>query len=632
MNLIRSDQGQMYADRVANAVTGLFGDQPVAQEVLRACREFERQREGIESSRGIDLLSVSLVGAKGQGKSWIARQLVKDPRVSEQLRSGDLARDATGTLTWVGPRSPEQLNPSVERFIFCQIDQMADIGRPYLLLDTPGVTDADAQIAEIARQALSLSPIKLLVIARDQVRSAINTHIARQTAGSVCIPIITMIDPKDLASADLANDIKQLLAHLQQAAPQSDWLEPIRVIDFDIAANAQEIGQQTADAIVERLRSRPLDDISLSRSKEQRLQAAQERFRVQVSRLVGDQIPQLASAVRKLYQETEKIPEEVISSMLGSPLILQAAVRSRMRTQLVNDTSGLWFPYRSVLSLLHLTHGAWDRVLMSLTGSVPSLFGALTAWARNFQQSRQLQWEMQSGLKERIEQQVRDRIEPLCEHFQRVVQRLQTRGTITSRTALADTSNVSANNPAGTSGLGIQLTGIQQLQNQSQNIFENTLAENAFSRFPLQCAGLMGTVLFWAFLAGPIISVYRQYFQASYHAIADSVATVEHFPHPSPNLFFTSLLLSTLPLLIYCMLVLTLYLRRSTIERVSALIQQRHYQTIEEMKGAGTLRLHFENPLLDQAQFLIHLEDQLRAAGVVSNPSGSLGGGIDDSP
>lgn len=80
------------------------------------------------------------------------------------------------------------------------------------------------------------------------------------------------------------------------------------------------------------------------------------------------------------------------------------------------------------------------------------------------------------------------------------------------------------------------------------------------------------------------------------------------------------------------MIVLTMYLRRSTIERVSALIQQRHYQTIEEMKAAGTLKLHFENPLLDQAQFLIHLEDQLRAAGASNNPTGSLGGGIDDSP
>jgi hypothetical protein len=293
-----------------------------------------------------------------------------------------------------------------------------------------------------------------------------------------------------------------------------------------------------------------------------------------------------------------------------------------MRTQLVNDTSALWFPYRSILSLLHLTHGAWDRVLMSLTGSVPSLFGALTAWARNFQQTRQLQWEMQSGLKDRIEQQVRDRIEPLCEHFQRVVHRLQSRGTIASH------------NPAteNTSGLGIQLNGIQQLQNHSQNIFENTLAENAFSRFPLQIAGLLGTALFWAFLSGPIISVYRQYFQASYHAISDSVVTVEHFPHPPPTLFFTSLLLSALPLLIYCMVILTLYLRRSTIERVSALIQQRHYQTIEEMKIAGTLKLHFENPLLDQAQFLIHLEDQLRTVVTSSNPSGPPGGGIDDSP
>ncbi len=605
MSSSRPDPGQVYSDRVARAVIGLFGDQPVAQEVLQACREFDRQRESIESSRGLELLSISLVGAKGQGKTWIAKQFIKEPRVVQQLRSGDLSRDATAQLTWIGPRSPEQLNPSIEQFVFCQSDQMADIGRPYLLLDTPGLTDADMQIAEIARQALSLSPIKLIVIARDQIRSAINTHIARQTAGSLCLPIITMVDPKDLdpiAAKELLADIQQLKLHLSQAAPQSEWLEPVVIPDFDLGAGETEVAHSSIQAIIERLRSRPLDDISLSRSKEQRLRAAQERFRIQVSRLVGDQIPQVASAVRKLHQETERIPEEVISSMLGSTLTLQAAVRSRLRTQLVGDTSGLWFPYRSILTLLHFTHGAWDRLLMSLTGSVPSLFGTLTAWARNFQQSRQIQWELQSGLKERMEQQVRDRIEPLCEHFQRVINKLQLR----SKT-LSDSSSDATAEP-----LGIHLTGIQQLQTRSHEIFENTLAENAFNRFPLQIAGLIGTTLFWCFLAGPIISVYRQYFQASYHAVSDTLATVEHFPHPSPNFLFTSLLLSFFPLLIYAMIVLTAFLRRSKIEKVANIIQQRHYQAIEEMKSTGTLKLHFENQLLDQAQFLIHLDDQLK--------------------
>jgi hypothetical protein len=603
---LRADLGQVYSDRVASAVTQLFGDQPVAQSVLHACREFDRQRESIESSRGVELLTISLVGAKGQGKSWVARQLVRDQRVIQELRSGDLAKDATAQLTWIGPRSPEQLNPNFERFIFCNSEQMADISRPFMLLDTPGLTDADAQIAEIARQALSLSPIKLIVIARDQIRSAINTHIARQTAGSVCLPIITMVEPGELATSsggELADDLRQLMAHLAQSAPQSDWLEPIVVEDFDLAGGEQVVGERISQTIIERLRSRPLDDMSLSRSREQRLRAAQERFRIQVSRLVGDQIPQLASAVKRLHEETERIPEEVISSMLGSPLILQAAVRSRMRTQLVGDTSSLWFPYRSVLTLLHLTHGAWDRVLMSLTGSVPSLFGTLTAWARNLQQSRQIRWELQQGLRDRIERQIDDRIEPLCEQFQRVIQRLQNR----DRKSLA-----SLGEDHVASSPGVKLTGIEQLQSRSQDIFENTLAENAFASLPLQVVGLGGTALFWSMLSGPIVSVYRQYFQASYHALTDTVAHVDGFPHPPASMLFTSLLLSVLPLLIYCMLVLTVYLRRSLVERVSALIQQRHHQAIEELKSSGALKLHFENQLLDQAQFLIRLDDQLK--------------------
>jgi hypothetical protein len=240
---------------------------------------------------------------------------------------------------------------------------------------------------------------------------------------------------------------------------------------------------------------------------------------------------------------------------------------------------------------------------MSLTGSVPSLFGTLTAWARNLQQSRQIRWELQQGLRDRIERQIDDRIEPLCEQFQRVIQRLQNR----DRKSLA-----SLGEDHVASSPGVKLTGIEQLQSRSQDIFENTLAENAFASLPLQVVGLGGTALFWSMLSGPIVSVYRQYFQASYHALTDTVAHVDGFPHPPASMLFTSLLLSVLPLLIYCMLVLTVYLRRSLVERVSALIQQRHHQAIEELKSSGALKLHFENQLLDQAQFLIRLDDQLK--------------------
>ncbi|MEZ6078679.1 MAG: hypothetical protein R3C56_24295 [Pirellulaceae bacterium] len=71
--------------------------------------------------------------------------------------------------------------------------------------------------------------------------------------------------------------------------------------------------------------------------------------------------------------------------------------------------------------------------------------------------------------------------------------------------------------------------------------------------------GRAGVVLFWMFMAGPIVLIYREYFVASYHVLSGEVAThLEDFPHPTPALLFTSLLLSLLPLAIYCMVVLTL--------------------------------------------------------------------------
>ena len=45
------------------------------------------------------------------------------------------------------------------------------------------------------------------------------------------------------------------------------------------------------------------------------------------------------------------------------------------------------------MSTLNLTQGAWDRVMLALAGSIPSLFGALASWAKNARQSRDFNTE-----------------------------------------------------------------------------------------------------------------------------------------------------------------------------------------------------------------------------------------------
>ncbi len=599
-----------FANRISNAVESLFGDQAITHRVRGLVDDFHRQCDQIVHGRGVPLLTVAMVGAKGQGKSWIARQFIKSLAIRSQLPSGVLGREATTRLYWVGPASPESIDPSRETFIPCDAQGLIDLGQPYMLLDTPGVTDSDRTAVETTRGVLSLAPVKLLVIRRDQLRASINSEIASWIEGAVCLPIVTCIpaneldgsssqgDPTSAAagasqsvdSGKLAEDLRHLIDWLRASAPQTQLLEPILVEDFEASGEEMQAGERMVAKIHERLRSQPLESLNRTRSK--RLTAINHKLRRDVSRMIDNDTPYLASAVRRLHEEAEKLPLQVLETVLGSSWILQTAVRSRLRARLVADTSPLWFPYRSLLSLLSFSQGAWDRLILAFTGSVPSLFGTLANWAKNLQQSHSVSQEMQTGIRERLLGQVSDRLEPIHRQFHNALHRLKH----------GDQAIMQADVPR------VRLGGIEELQSQSRLLFEQKLEANAVGSFGLQATGCVASLAFWGMMLGPIVSVYRRYFHASYQAIAENSPAVEEFPHESAQLIFTSALLSIIPIFIFAMIAMTFFLRGSKIHRIVSQVQSEHHQLLEQLRRDGVLRLHFEDKSLELAEFLIHLD------------------------
>jgi len=123
----------------------------------------------------------------------------------------------------------------------------------------------------------------------------------------------------------------------------------------------------------------------------------------------------------------------------------------------------------------------------------------------------------------------------------------------------------------------------------------------------VQLYALVGVVLFWMFMAGPIVLIYREYFMASVDVFTGQETQLKNFPHPTPGLLFTSLILSMLPLAIYCMVILTWSLSRRRVRNVAQQIISEHSQTIDELKESNVIRLDFEDQLLGQAEFLLNL-------------------------
>ncbi len=585
-----------YSRRIAEATATVFGESPLTVAVQHACQRYEKDIENIESGRGIGALLIAIVGAKGQGKTWAAKQFVRDETIKAMLRSGDLTDDATVRLVWIGPVAPEGLDLDSEIYIPCQASQLAHVGQPYVILDTPGLTDADQRAAKLAKEALSLAPIKLLVIARDQIRAAANLTIAHQIDGAVCIPIISSVEPDELAGgsleSQLGDDVRGLREQLEIMAPRSQLTDEIRVPDFEISGNEAASSQVFLSGILDRLNQLGVTKLTLRNARELRVQSTNERLQSDVAGLIAAELPQLSEAVDELNHETAQLPQRVLASLLGSEEVLETGVRLRLRARLVTDTALLWFPYRTVLSTLNLTQGAWDRVMLALSGSVPSLFGALTSWAQNLRQSRGFSNRVQDGVRQHAQQQVEERLRPLCDRFHQAVLKLRPRE---ERSVQREDSTT------------MRLLGIDELQTRSQAIFDRAIKSHATPLWLTQVLALVGVTLFWALMSAPIIVVYREYFMTSWQVFNGGNPQLDNFPQPTAGLFVTSLLLALLPLAIYCMLVLTWILSRSKVRRIVGGIIVEHEKSMEELRAAKVIQLQFDDELLQQAEFLLNL-------------------------
>ncbi len=542
--------------------------------------------------RSCGLTVVALVGATGQGKSWLLRQLLRRSTVANSIRSGNNLDEATELLTWIGPFPPADLDPRWERYLQCPTSEMESIGMPYLLVDAPGSTDDRQSIAAVAQRALSLASVLLLVVRRDQLRSETVALTSEASEGAIVIPVVNAVRNDD----HLCVDIEAFVARMRTAAPTSRIGQPVVIDDFEMQGKSEEgVGQQAAQEIAIRLQEELGQSWDGDRRQSTRLAALDARFRSALNSILVDHLPELTGAVVRLKRAANVLPGEVAESLVGNRESLHAAIRSRLRLRLLNDTSPLCFPYRTQLGLLNLTHGAWDRLLLSLSGSLPSLVSTVWTATKNLTQDRQSNADLRSGLQQRSAAAVADRLGPLAANFREELARLREDPSPTGE-ALSDGSSHSR--------LAV-LAGIDSLQERSQEIFESEVERVAPSRtFTIIC-GIIGVICFWMIMAGPIVTLYRQYLGTSYSSLTELSGGIDDFPRPHLATLLTSFLLSIFPTAIFSMVVLSIVQSRQKVERAEQGIRQGHREAIEKLQKSGVLRLQWDEPLLADAEFLL---------------------------
>ncbi|QDS90832.1 hypothetical protein EC9_50500 [Rosistilla ulvae] len=576
---------------VRRAASRVLGTSPVGERVLELCDRFEAQRAAILQTRAPDAIIVGVVGPTGQGKTWLVRQFIEDASLRQALPSGDRTREATVRIAWVGPYPPADINDRYERYLHCEAEKMFPLGVEYLILDTPGATDQDPHVVEISKQTLSLASVQILVVRRDQLRSQVVHDLVNASEGTLVLPVINIVRQHD---DKLSSDIDAYCAAIHAAAPSSEILPPVIVHDFDVVDDEASIARTAREAIGHALRPRLVEAGGAERRQRARLAAADRRFRQSLHEMISDELPYLVRAVDHLHEAADRLPVDVANSLVGSGGSLRAGIRSRLRLALLTDTAAIWFPYKTLIGLLNLTHGAWDRLVLSLSGSLPSLISSAWTTATNIGQMQSMEAEMRGGVRERSAALVRDRLGPLIRSFQQELGPLNAQAP----QAMANESHHA------------HLRGIDQLQHSSQQILEEEIDRGAIGGATAQLLGLVGTLIFWALFAGPVVGLYSKYFRASSAVATDLHDHLEQFPAPELAMLLTSVLLSVMPTAVYAMLVITMTQSNRRVQKCASKIHDRHSQEIVRLQREGVLRLELDDPILADAEFLVRAGKQ----------------------
>jgi len=221
---------------------------------------------------------------------------------------------------------------------------------------------------------------------------------------------------------------------------------------------------------------------------------------------------------------------------------------------------------------------------------------------------------IREGLRIRSSAAVDERLRPLARDFRDELSKLRQPGGEVSMEVKASEENARV----------ACLTGLDTLQERSQQLFEKKTSQCMLARPMVWLGGWIGMLVFWGLMAGPIVALYRDYLGASFEVLGQE-GGFERFPHPSAGMLLTSLLLSLLPTAIFAMLLVTIAQSRGRVRRVEDALREEHHQTIQQLQRDGILRLRWDDPMLADAEFLLSVGTSQDSTMTATDPAHGKG-------
>ncbi len=563
----------------------VFSGTGIEHKVGALIRGFRSDREQLESNRGLHLPTIGFFGPKDNGKSEMLRSLFFDEKRPKGILSGVGSNNKTMKVTWIGAKAPYDLSPEWEVHLPADTASDTRLGIETILVDIPGFNDADPQAMEAAERARTSCQIKVLVVRSDQMEDRAVMEEATKLDGHVIVPILNMLRWRS-DSPEAQNHAMEFLARLRSSAPNSRIYEPLRITQVDIPG----LNHDGLDSVGEALAA-SLKKVIAQTDREPDLvgKAVVNRFedlRRELESEMESFLLASANSQRQIEEAIGTFPVEVIQELEGSDRALASAAKLGIRAELLRKTSSLFFPYRSVLGLLCLTTGAWDKLALAFSGSIPSLAMSTYQAVKNLKDRTSKEPAAMLKATERVAQQFRSKLAQPISDFAFSIRH------VSEGNELHLTNEVT-------------VEGLDHVLELSKRAFEEETTNGAPNGFTTWFGGFCATFVFLAILAGPLVSVYWDYGQAAYETFTtDQNTPWTEYPAPSFGMMFTALILGLIPVVAIAILMLSWASRGGVVRRCIRRIQNHHEEGIARLREDRSLAIELTDPVLKAARMV----------------------------
>ena len=564
------------------AIERIWGHAGEGVAFLDACARASEDLEDIHGQRGLSVPVVPVIGNKNAGKTTFCKALLTASAAHDQLPTGLDRGAATTRVTWIGPIRPERLDEEAEAWIPVLKEEMFDPGSPYMLIDVPGFNDAHPSAQAAAKRILPMASVVVLVASWESglELESLGTYLALG-GGATVVPVV--VDDAFLARSteSAQRELARFRDRIRFANPDSEVGEPIHLPRIDSVPPEER--ERMSELFIERIHEALGEALRLPRADPAHLARVRyERLLDELHRGMAPFLDWVGPNHDRLLREENEAVRGVVRELLGNRQELTAGIRARLMTRVAQSCPSHWFPFRALLGLLALTAGAWDRLVLALSGSLPSLALVLFQSGRNLKLLQQRQDSARTALLERIAIMLKERIADPHRIFVRAV-----------RAATSEHSeNIVETVPE------YRLEGLYAMEARAQAIVDENVDRVALRPALLGVIGGVSTVVWVTLSLGPLWAVYGQFLSAS-GAVLSGVAVPawDAFPAPSFSMLFATVLLVIAPVFVLAMLALGLTIRAKVVNSCADHIQKATHEAFVDLMENGLVGSSSDAPL-----------------------------------